>query len=179
MAFSPPKPYCQTNERQMYGIQSTQASLTYKWETNVWQSVHPSLTVIQMRDKCMAVSPPKAALWPTALKLGCITNFDMLFLVLPPPSIQFHASEGNPNRFYFKSLFCRSHPCQTKLRCQVDILWLKRRRSKAASHGRCQGLWTRLCCSARQNTPRGYNWCEGKTRFVNRISPLVVSETIN
>ena len=27
----------------------------------------------------------QAALWPTALKLGCITNFDMLFLVLPLP----------------------------------------------------------------------------------------------
>ena len=62
MAVSPPKPYCHTNK-----------------ETNVWQSVHPSLTVIQIkrqmydsqstqallitviqiRDKCMAVSSPK------------------------------------------------------------------------------------------------------------------------
>ena len=51
------------------------------------------LTVMQIRDKCVAVSPPKpwylisdvchsAWVWPTALKLGCITNFDMLFLMM-------------------------------------------------------------------------------------------------
>ena len=55
----------------------------------------------KIRDKCMAVGLGStdyhtfcllfsgfsnvchsAAVWPTALKLGCITNFDMLFLVM-------------------------------------------------------------------------------------------------
>ena len=30
MAVSPPKPYCHTNKREMYGSQSTQALLSYK-----------------------------------------------------------------------------------------------------------------------------------------------------
>ena len=59
MAVCPLKPYCHTNKRQMYGGLSTQALLSYKQETNVWQSVHPSLTVMQIRDKCMVVSPLK------------------------------------------------------------------------------------------------------------------------
>ena len=46
----------------------------------------------KIRDKCMAVSQAWvdglpyhtyfACVWPTALKLGCVTNFDMLFLVM-------------------------------------------------------------------------------------------------
>ena len=44
----------------MYGSQSTQTLLLYKQETNVWQSVHASIPVVQIRDKCMAVSPPKS-----------------------------------------------------------------------------------------------------------------------
>ena len=32
---------------------------TWKWETKVWQSVHSSLTAIEIRDKCMTVSAPK------------------------------------------------------------------------------------------------------------------------
>ena len=54
----------------------------------------------KIRDKGMTVSPPKpyyhtfvsyfqvfemstiSRVWPTALKLGCVTNFDMLFLVM-------------------------------------------------------------------------------------------------
>ena len=39
--------------------QSTQNPLPYKYETNVWKSVHPNLTAIKIRDKCMAVSPLK------------------------------------------------------------------------------------------------------------------------
>ena len=58
MTVSPPKNYYHTNERQMYGRQSTQALLSYKEETNVWQSVHPSLTIIQIIDTCMTVSQP-------------------------------------------------------------------------------------------------------------------------
>ena len=43
MAVSSPRPYFHTNKRQMYGSQSTQALLSYKYETSVWQSVHPTL----------------------------------------------------------------------------------------------------------------------------------------
>ena len=59
MAVSSHKHYCHTNKRQMNGSQSIQALLSYKQETNVEQSVHPSLTAIQIRDKYIAVSPPK------------------------------------------------------------------------------------------------------------------------
>ena len=77
---------------------------------NVWQSVHPSLTVIQKRDIYMAVNPPKpycrtflyfflyfiffsfchiTCVWPTFLKLGIVANFDMFFLFLVLVQISF------------------------------------------------------------------------------------------
>ena len=46
---------------------------------------------LKIRDKCMAVRQSFSRVsnvyhfvrvWPTALKLGCITNFDMLFLMM-------------------------------------------------------------------------------------------------
>ena len=65
------------------------------------QSTQTYCHTVQIRDKCMAVSPPKPycltfvsyfgifqmssismCVWPTALKLGCGTNFYMLFLVM-------------------------------------------------------------------------------------------------
>ena len=59
MAVSPPKPYCHTNN-EINVWQSVHPSLpVVHMRDNVWQWNHPSLTVIQMRDKCMAVSPPK------------------------------------------------------------------------------------------------------------------------
>ena len=58
MAVSPPKPYCRTHKRHMYGSQCTHTLLSNKQETNVWQSVHSHLTVKQTRDTCMAVSAP-------------------------------------------------------------------------------------------------------------------------
>ena len=66
LAVSPPKRYCHTNKRQMYSSQSTQALLPYicllfSNFSNVFHS---------------------ACVWSTALKPGCITNFEMLFLVM-------------------------------------------------------------------------------------------------
>ena len=44
---------------------------------NVWQSFHPSLTAIQIRDGYMAVCPPR-----TAYHHVHYTNFDTLFLMM-------------------------------------------------------------------------------------------------
>ena len=53
--------------------------------------LYDSLIITKIREKCMVVSLPmpdvsnvyhSACVWPTALKLGCITNFDILFLVM-------------------------------------------------------------------------------------------------
>ena len=43
--------------------------------------IHPSLTAMHI---CLLFSGFAAILcvWPTALKLGCITDFDMLFLIM-------------------------------------------------------------------------------------------------
>ena len=59
-----------------------------------WQAFERKKTKI--RDKCIVVSLPyicllfsgfsnvyqSACVWPTTLKVGCVTNFDMLFLVM-------------------------------------------------------------------------------------------------
>ena len=43
-------------------------------------TTRPSEHGVQMAEWC---SPTfSACVWPTALKLGCVTNFDMLFLVM-------------------------------------------------------------------------------------------------
>ena len=54
-----------------------------KRQNNVWQSGMGRLTTIL----CLLFSGfsnvcHSACVWPTALKLGCIANFDMLFLVM-------------------------------------------------------------------------------------------------
>ena len=89
MAVSPPKPYCHTNKRQMYDSQSIQALLPYKQETNVWQSVHPSLTAIKIRDKCMIVSHSSLTAILTVMHRSAIPHVfewktgQICFLVLP------------------------------------------------------------------------------------------------
>ena len=52
--------------------------------TGIWkpvQNINPCLTVIHL-SLIFGFFYHSACVWPTALKLGCLTNFDMLFLVI-------------------------------------------------------------------------------------------------
>ena len=74
MAVSPPTPHCHRNKKQMYGSQSTQVLETY--DSPPKPHCHTFVSYFRVFHWHVGMSAISVCVWPTALKLGCITNFD-------------------------------------------------------------------------------------------------------